>query len=429
MKQGRYLAFRGIALAAAAVAGLSAASAQETLTFWDDIYTDDSSIVAQKEMIRLFEEKHPGVTVEYVVKSFAQFVPTAKLALAGDGAPDVVICAYGETCNGELVRAGLVIPTQKYADQYDWTKGVDPALLPGLRFTAEGKWGEGEIYGFSETYDLVGLYYNKEKLAALGHEIPKSMTEFEQILADAKAAGETPIQLGDLEKSPLAFVWFALMDYSMPTEDLTAWIYHKPGATIVNPGAIAATEKLKAWYDAGYFSADLLGQDLVTAVEKFDSGDGVFLFTGAWFTGLLDQLGDNASFTLVPPPEEGGKYVATHTLSNPVMITAKAENPDLAAEFVNWITGWETAQIRANAGMNTTRPEAVTSVPSKTQEDVLAAFKKMQSEGSAISFLDVTAPGMLTEADTGLQNVLGGVTSVEDFLVMVQEIRDRAANR
>ncbi len=419
----------GSIAAIASIASSTGAPAAEsvTLTFWDDIYTDDASIVAQKEMVKQFEAAHPGVTVDYVTKPFAQFVPTAKLALSGDGAPDLVICAYGETCNGDLVRAGLVIDAQQYSDKYGWTKNMDPSLLPGLEFTKDGKWGSGDIYGVSETYDLVGVYYNKEKLAKLGLGIPKTMAEFEDDLAKAKAAGELPIQMGDVEKNNLAYAWMALTDYAIPTDDIDAWVYHKPGASIVNDGEVKAVETLKRWYDKGYFSPDFLGYDEAAAMEKFDGGEGVFAINGAWWTGILDRLGDKAGYFLLPPPTEGGKVIATHTLSNPIMITSRSKHPDLAAELLTFLTGPETAQIRANAGLNTTHAEAVTSVPSKTQQDVLDEFRRMNTEGRAVSFLDVTAPGLLLDADTDLQNVLGGGMTAEEFLKHAQELRDKAA--
>ena len=122
--------------------------------------------------------------MKWVAKPFDQFVPTAKLALQGAGAPDIVICAAADTCNAELVKAGLIIPTDKYAKQYNWFKGIPKTLL-GHDDAREGRDDvPRQHYGMSITYDLVGLYYNKAKLQeARPRSRPKTQAEFETALA------------------------------------------------------------------------------------------------------------------------------------------------------------------------------------------------------------------------------------------------------
>ena len=43
----------------------------------------------------------------------------------------------------------------------------------------------------------MGVYYNVDKLTALGLEVPTTFAEFEAALAAAKEAGELPIKLGN----------------------------------------------------------------------------------------------------------------------------------------------------------------------------------------------------------------------------------------
>ena len=88
------------ALAAAASSSVRHGSADTVnLVYWDDIYTDDASKKANMEMIAAFEKKNPYIKITWVAKAFGQFVPTARLALQGSGAPDIVICAAADTCN------------------------------------------------------------------------------------------------------------------------------------------------------------------------------------------------------------------------------------------------------------------------------------------------------------------------------------------
>ena len=192
------------ALAAAASSSVRHGTADTVeLVYWDDIYTDDASKKANMEMIAAFEKKNPNIKVKWVAKPFNQFVPTAKLALQGAGAPDIVICAAADTCNADLVKAGLIIPTDKYAKQYNWFKGIPKTLLGTTMHEKDGTTYRGNTYGMSITYDLVGLYYNKAMLKELGLKKPTTQAEFENALAKAKAAGKTPLMFGDSGKVDL----------------------------------------------------------------------------------------------------------------------------------------------------------------------------------------------------------------------------------
>jgi raffinose/stachyose/melibiose transport system substrate-binding protein len=401
--------------------GLTDGAESVTLVYWDDIYIDESGKKANQEMIRLFEKANPGVKVKWVAKPFAQFVPTARLALSGAGAPDLVICAAADTCNADLVKARLVIPTDTYAKKYGWFKGIDPVLLGTLRHEKDGTTYRGQTYGMSLSYDVLGVYYNKAKLKELGLKVPRTQAEFEQALAKAKAAGETPIMLGDLDRYPLSFLWMMLVNYEMPYQQVRNWQYKKAGSNIDTAGAVRAVKTLKRWYDAGYFNADVLGITQPTAMERFDQGEGVFSLTGAWWTSMLDTLGDDAGFFLYPPKKLADKPVATHTLGNNVMITSKSKNPDIAAKFLAFISGPKTAQIRASQGINTTHLEGVKSVPTATGREILSEFRRMQKTGIAMPFLDATPRMMVEVLDAGLQNVFGGKKAPEKLIEEAQE--------
>ena len=407
----------------AGVASSSGTQNKVTLVYLDDIYTDEASKKAQMEMISIFEKRNPNIDVQYVAKSFGQFVPTARLVLQGANAPDVVICAAADTCNADLVKAGLVIPTDKYAKKYNWFKGIDPVLLGTTRHEKDGTTYRGQTYGMSITYDLVGLYYNKKMLKELGLKKPTTQAEFENALKVAKQAGEIPIMFGDLGKVDLTYVWMQLVAYEMDPTAIRNWQYRKRGSNMNTPGAIRAVKTLKRWYDAGYFSPDIFGIDQYTAVLKFNEGEGLFLPTGAWWTGLLTELGDDAGYMLMPGKKKGAAPVAVHTLSNPLNITSKSDHPNEAAKFIAWMTSPESAKIRVKYGMNATPLWAVKAkdAPSATGREVLSEFKRMNKSGKAIPFLDASPRMLLEILGSGLQSVLGGKMTAEALIKAAQD--------
>jgi raffinose/stachyose/melibiose transport system substrate-binding protein len=404
---------------AAVVAGVSAAdsrhhAASVTLTYVDDIYTDPASSGAQLEMIKSFEKANPGVKVKYVPKPFGQWVPTAKLALQGNGAPDVLICAAYDTCNAELVKSGLIIPQAKYANQYGWFKGAAPALVAETEHEKDGTTFRGTSYGPAETYDLVGMYYNKAKLRKLGLAPPKTQAEFEKVLAAAKKAGEVPLMFGDLSKVDLAYTFMQLLAWEASPQALQNWMSRRPGSSNLGPAITRAATKLKRWYDSGYFTPDIFGIEQSTAIDKFNNGTGVFVLTGAWWTGLLTKLGNDAGFMLYPPKTAGAPPRAIFSYSNSLLISSKSKNPDLAAKFIAWLVSPKTVGVRVKHGLNATPISAVKPSDAATQTG-RQVLQVMKSVKQPIPWLDASPKMLLDIMGSGLQEVLGGKKSVADF--------------
>jgi raffinose/stachyose/melibiose transport system substrate-binding protein len=414
------VALAGVAVALSAGAVSGGAAQTVTLTYVDDIYGDPVSRKAEEEMIRTFEQQNPNVKIKYVFKPFGQWVGTAKLALQGSGAPDVLICAAYDTCNAALVKAGLIIPQEKYAKQYGWFRNVPETLVRETRHEKDGTTFRGQSYGPAQTYDLVGWYVNKAKLRKLGVGLPKTQAQFEQALAKAKAAGETPIIFGDLSKVDLGYTFMQMLAYEAPPNTLRKWMFRTASPNITAPISRAAG-KLKRWYDAGYFNKDIFGLDQYTAITRFNKGEGVFISTGAWWTGLLTDLGKDAGYMLYPPKKAGDRPRAIFSFSNSVLISSKSKNPDIAAKFVAWLVSPKTAPTRAKYGLAATPISAVkTSIaPGPTYRDVLQAMKTVNAKGDPVPWLD-PSPRMLLEIyGSGLQEVLGGKKSVAAFAKQV----------
>jgi raffinose/stachyose/melibiose transport system substrate-binding protein len=400
----------------AGAASPSGEQAKITLHYVDDIYHDPVQRKAQEEMIRIFEQRNPNVTIKYDPKPFSQWVPVARLALQGKGAPDVLICAAYDTCNAALIKAKLIIPQEKYARQYNWFKGIPEDIIRETRHEKDGTTWRGQSYGPAQTYDLVGMYYNKAKLRELGVGVPRTQAEFENVLAKAKAAGETPIIFGDLAKVDLAYTFMQMLAYEAPAKTLRSWMYRTSAPNLT--GAISrAAAKLKRWYDSGYFNSDIFGVEQFTAIQRFNKGEGVFISTGAWWTGLLTDLGTDAGYMLYPPKGASAPPRAIFAFSNSMLISAKSKNPDMAAKFIAWLVGPQSVPIRVRNGMNATPAWAVkpSQSPTSTGRDVLQAMQTMARRGQAVPWLD-PSPRMLLEIyGSGLQEVLGGKKPVASF--------------
>jgi raffinose/stachyose/melibiose transport system substrate-binding protein len=150
--------------AAGAVPLRTPAAAQEeiTLVVWDN-WTRD----AEQEMIEIlnneFEAAHPGVTIKRATYATDDLTNILPLELASDSGPDVTMINQGYSGMGALVEAGLLLPLNEYADKYGWWDRYAMGLHSRNSFSADGKqFGVGNLYGVSNTAEVVGVYYHRD---------------------------------------------------------------------------------------------------------------------------------------------------------------------------------------------------------------------------------------------------------------------------
>ena len=140
------------------------AAGDVTLTVWDQ-NTDTGINDAQTELNTQFQQKYPNVKIERVSRSFADLKTTLKLALTSKTPPDVVQANQGYPDMGSFVSGGLLRPEDDYAKLYGWDTYFPAQQLNLNKFTADGKdWQSGNLYGVSQTGEIVGVYYNRKIL-------------------------------------------------------------------------------------------------------------------------------------------------------------------------------------------------------------------------------------------------------------------------
>lgn len=133
-------------------------------------------------------------------RDFGTHILQVKLALEGDDAPDIASGDIGWSLSGPLVQAGLIRDLSPWMETYGWDTRYPDAAYKQFSFSEDGNtFGSGSVYGLPYAADVMGWFYNKEKLVALGGELPETLADFEALLAAAKAAGEVPLMIGNKE--------------------------------------------------------------------------------------------------------------------------------------------------------------------------------------------------------------------------------------
>ena len=143
------------------------------------------------------------MTVKRVKRDFGELKTLLKLAISGPNPPDVVEVNQGWPDMGRLVKAGLLLPLDNYAQAYGWNHRVSENVRSVSSWSLDGKqFGTGSLFGYTTMGEIIGVYYNKDVLADLGLAVPTTFDEFEHALGVAKQAGEIPIQFGNNDAFP-----------------------------------------------------------------------------------------------------------------------------------------------------------------------------------------------------------------------------------
>jgi raffinose/stachyose/melibiose transport system substrate-binding protein len=388
-----------------------------TLTVWDQEVRGGQAAQI-KRLNREFQRRYPNVKIERVARSFEDLQRTLKLAVSDDEAPDVVQANQGRSIMGQLVKGRLLQPLDRYAEAYGWAERWSRTLLDLNRFSADGRqFGSGNLYGVSQMGEIVGVFYNKDKVA----QPPRTFAEFERQLAEAKRAGEVGIAFGNLDKWPGIHEFQTVQNQFADRRAVRDFVFARGGASFATSENERAAAKLQEWARNGYFTPDFNGTGYDPAWQQFTKGKGRFLIAGTWVTAdLADAMGDRAGFMLMPPADAGSEPVALGGESLPWAITAKSRNADVAAAYIDFLTNADAARVLVETN---NLPAMKTDVqPSAAlNRDVFAAWKRLSDVDGLVPYLDYATPTFYDDVSGAIQRLLGDRVEPRPFTEDVQE--------
>ena len=406
----------------APVAATEAPAAETTLVVWDQFYRDVESQVMET-LNAEFEAAHPGVKIERVVKTLDDLKVTLKLALAEENGPDVAQVNQGRSDMGAMVEAGLLLPLNDYASQYNWGERFSSSVASRNSFTEDGKiFGQGNLYGVSPTAEVVGVYYNKTIFDANGWTVPTTFDEFETLLATIKAAGVTPISFGSLDGWNAIHEFSAVQHLLVTPEYINDFVYGVNNVSFDIPENQEAARIMQDWVDKGYFTDGFPGIGYDDSNKAFKAGQGAMTITGSWLTGeLLTDTDQQFGFFLLPA-NPGHTRMAIGGVGVPFSIRKTTAQPDLAAEYLDWMISPRAAELWAGVGMLPAMPmaEGVTVEASPLFTDTMVAWNTINSENMVGHYIDWATPTFYDTIVAELQKLFGKMTDPAAFTAAVQ---------
>ncbi len=301
-----------------------------TLTVWEHDYHFEACL---KDVIAGFEKQYPDVTVEYEIKddNYDSILSTAMQS--GDG-PDLFWTNGSVTATmGNFVSNGVCV---------DLTDKVDYSLMPeaamGLTMI------DGKSYSVPWlTMDTRTVYYNIDMFEENGWSVPKTFSEFEELLATVKAAGITPISLCPNSPWTLLFAFEPILSGYDPEYTTGLSDYSVPAAGDVVKGCL---NKMLEWADKGYFGDNWLGvADENAQYLAFTTGNTAMEIGGSWEASTFAANNPDLNFGAFAVPAEDGTTGLVGTPANGFSVNAATENMDAALAFANYCATLEAQTI------------------------------------------------------------------------------------
>lgn len=398
-------------------------SGKTTLTVWDQ-NTDTGINDAQQVLNDEFEKAHPDITIKRVSRSFADLKTTLKLALSGDNPPDVVQANQGYPDMGAFVKAGFLRPVDDYAKLYGWDDYYPSGLLKLNSFSPDGTtWQGDDLYGVSQTGELVGVYYNKAVLQRAGIDSPPTtVAELTADMAKVKSAGALPLSYGDVEKSPGIHLYGLVLSALAGHDAVNDLVAGKSGSW-TGDDEVAAAKTITGWVDKGYVTDGANGVSRDDAVSTFGKGGSAFLITGTWYQATLEaaKSAKDIGFTALTPA--GAKTPVTMGGEGLAWaITSKTKNANAAAAYIDFITNAKAASTLVDKGnLPTVVPDDDTPATGTIAGDITSNYKTISSSNNITPYLDYATPTFYDTITSGMQDLVAGKATPEQYTKTLQD--------
>ncbi|WOF22378.1 extracellular solute-binding protein [Microbacterium betulae] len=330
----------GVLIAGVVIAGCAPSSSGDdeiTLTIWS---WQASSTPKWDAVFDVYEESHPGVTIEFEGYQPTEYNQILATGLEGSDGPDIAMLrAYGGAQSA--IQAEQIVPIDDVVDGLDQ---FDPTVLRA----AQGIEG-GATYGVPFAYQTMQMFYNKTLFDDLGLEEPTTWDEFIALQDTLVEEGVTPMALGAREDWVLPMFADIVGSARYGGADFEERVLS--GETdFTDPDYVASLQIVQDLQQ--YFDKDVNAIAVADATLQFTTGQ-----AAQWPGGSFDlpTFQDSAPDTewgvyeVPPPPGSVLDHAVTPGYADGSFgINASSDQQEEATELLNWMTTAEFGQLVAD---------------------------------------------------------------------------------
>jgi len=374
-----------------------------SLKLWHYESPNGAMGIAWAEAIKVFEEEHPGVTIEFEEKSFEQIQQTAGMILSSDEGPDIMEYNKGNATTGLLSSQGLLTDITAVADERGWTDMLSPSLATTAQYDESGVMGSGNWFGIPNYGEFVTVYYNKAMFEDAGLEVPTSLDKMVEVMDTFVAEGVTPLGMAGAEY-PAGQLFYQLTLSQVDRQWITDYQMFTGPVDWQGPELTFGAETFAEWVDAGYVASDsasLKAEDMGVA---FINGTYPMMVSGSWWYGrLVDEI-DGFEWGVFNFP---GNTFNAGSSGNLWVVPTNSKAPELAYDFIDITMRPEIQAILGNNGGLPVAADPADITDAKSQELITAFNEVLENDGLAF-YPDWPVPGFYDVIVNSVQKLING---------------------
>lgn len=394
----------------------SAPPAAVTLSFW--LAGTIDTVNAMSELAKDYMVANPNVTIVTTFMGEELVKPALLPALGAGNGPDIWQGGVGPGQPASIIKAGHALDLTPYYFDLGWDKIIPEGVV--TRTSAGGK-----LYGIGQSVQTTAMFYNKKIFAEKGLSIPTTWEELLALDETLKKDYPTVEGLPAGDGWPISHNQTAFWGLCAGPDKINDILFGE--GRWDDPVIIEATKKLVAQNTAGYFGPNALAIGYRDNLASFFRGEIPMTFTGTfffpdWLKDVGDKINDYGAFALPNPC--GGKIYPTESIAGAWYVNAKTEHPDEAVKFLDYLNFSEAGRAKLLASgiipVGEVGGEGLAKLP-QIHQDVLKLNDSNRANGSVEAFFDTVMPANVSEVTyPGLQGMLTGETSAEDFVAAIQ---------
>jgi raffinose/stachyose/melibiose transport system substrate-binding protein len=405
-----------------ATAGEAAASGDKVKIRWWHIWPVDTSAAGAhwQKMADEYMKLNPNVEIEITI--IANDPYKEKLATnmqAGD--PPDLFQTWGGGVLWQFADAGLVQDLTDALNDDGWGE----SFLPGPMAVYKH---EGKIYGVPWTFGMVGLWYNKALFEKAGiAETPKTWSDFLAAVEKLKAAGITPIALGEKDKWPGHF-WWSYLAVRNAGQDGFMKAYTREGAFTDAP-FIKAGMELQQLIDLEPFQEGYLEQTYSDEQVLIATEQAAMELMGQWAFGAdsgvagdnLENYVKNIGWFPFPTVDDGAGNPADAFGGGDGFAIGKNAPPE-TIDFVKFLTSKENLAAMVESGIAAL--PVVKGIESSVKEPVMQTLFQHFGEAEYLQlYLDQFLPPAVGLAvNDHVQELFAGIKTAEEVAAAIEDV-------
>lgn len=306
-----------------------------TITIWHQSVVDTDPVkMIIEDSVEEYHELHPNVTIVQEGINGEQYKTKIKTAFAAGEAPDISYMFSGGSFVKPYIDAGYLLPIDEYVKQ-ETLDNVLPGMLSGCTF-------DGKLYSLPTITFLANLYCNTEMFEAAGADIPTNWDELLTAVEKLKAAGYTPILMGEKDRWP-GMYWYDIISARTAGNAAIEGAFGDT-SKFNAPEFAAAAEKLQELVKAGAFNDNMMSMSYTEMLEGFAAGQGAMIYQANWIhPAIMDEAAASSgkvkcvSFPVIEGMAGNATEFSGGT-SDGYYINANCEHPKEAVEYLEYLS-------------------------------------------------------------------------------------------